>query len=712
MQKPDPHQRPQAKWLSFNSYLEKINAPDADNAAAPVAQGKYLNRNLSWLYFNDRVLGEAADPTVPALERLRFAIIVSSNLDEFFMVRVAEVARLARAKQVTRFPDGLTARRLLTAIRDHVLQQKRQQASILADIFIKLAEEGIVVYSDFKDKDEKLDKEIRSHLPALNFLIRRNTEPLPPLMSERIHVFVRFPNEYAVISIEARDARLMELSNKRFALVERWLSARAKELFPGKEVIEAFPFKIIRDADLRVSQDDSDTLEEQIVEAVEGRSKAKVVRLEVDAPAYSEGALFLAASLGLDSAALYRFDLPLDLRTLGKIYSLPGHSKLQYTPIVPQVPSFMAEARNIFDSIRKKDVLLHHPYDSFDTIEKFIQKAARDPHVTHIFHTIYRTSKDSPIMQALIDAVKNGKKVTVYVEIKARFDELNNVKWANELRKAGAKVVNPLGGFKVHCKLTQVIRKENSQDVSYLHLGTGNYHPGTARQYTDLGLLTSDPQLGAEVTYYFDLISPHKPNPDFKDLMVAPVNLHRQFLELIKKETEFQKQEGGKGHIIAKMNSLVDTNIIDALYDASNAGVKIELLVRGICCLRPGVKGMSENIRVFSVVDRFLEHSRIYYFRSGGAKKVYLSSADWMPRNFYNRYEIAFPIKDPILKRYVREVILETSLNDNVKAWQLNSDGTYSKVKTTGKPVRSQDVFEELSKKQYEGTILTARQKN
>jgi polyphosphate kinase len=534
------------------------------------------------------------------------------------------------------------------------------------------------------------------------------------LLSERIHVFVRFPTDYAIISIEKSEERLVHLASKgnieRMALLERWISSHAKELFPNNEVIEAFPFKIIRDADLTY-RTDSDTLESEILEAVEGRTKAKVVRLEVDAPSYSEGALYLAASLGLDSAALYRFDLPLDLRTLGKICSLPGRDSLRYPPIVPQVPSFMAEARNIFDSIRKKDVLLHHPYDSFDVVEKFLQKSARDPHVTHIYHTLYRTSKDAPIVQALINAVKNGKKVTVYVEIKARFDELNNVKWSNELRQAGAKVVNPLGGFKVHCKLTQVIRKENSKDVSYLHLATGNYHPGTARQYTDIGLLTSDEQLGSEVTTYFDLISPGRPNREFRDLMVAPVNLHHRFINLIKQETEFHKQKG-RGHIIAKMNSLVDTDIIEALYQASNAGVKIELLVRGICCLRPGVKGMSENIRVMSVVDRFLEHSRIYYFRADGAKQVYLSSADWMPRNFYNRYEIAFPVKDPILKRYLREVILETSLSDNVKAWELNSDGSYSRVNPSGKPLRSQAVFEELSKKQYEGTILTARQKN
>jgi polyphosphate kinase len=287
------------------------------------------------------------------------------------------------------------------------------------------------------------------------------------------------------------------------------------------------------------------------------------------------------------------------------------------------------------------------------------------------------------------------------------------VKWANELRKAGAKVVNPLGGFKVHCKLTQVIRRENSRDVSYLHMATGNYHPGTARQYTDIGLLTCDEMLGGEVSSYFDLISPGRPNREFHDLMVAPVNLHHQFLALIKNETEFHKQNG-KGHIIAKMNSLVDPDIIKALYAVSQAGVKIELLVRGICCLRPGVKNLSENIRVVSIVDRFLEHSRIYYFRSGGMERVYLSSADWMPRNFYTRFEVAFPIVDPHIKKFVREVILETGLRDNTKSWDLKSDGHYERVvQQEDQPaVRSQFFFQDLAKRGYRGTVLEGRPRN
>jgi polyphosphate kinase len=480
-------------------------------------------------------------------------------------------------------------------------------------------------------------------------------------------------------------------------------------LFPDREVIEAFPFKIIRDADLRYRPDDEESLEDQIIQAVQGRTRARVVRLEVDAPHYSEGALFLASSLRLDSAALYRFNMPLDLRSLATLYNLDSFQRLRYPPIQPEIPPLLVGV-NIFDSIRARDVLLHHPYDSFDVIVGFLQAAAADPAVTHIRHTLYRTSRESPIVEALKDAAKRGKKVTVYIEIKARFDELNNVKWAEELRKAGAKVARPLSGYKVHCKLTQVLRKENDQTVSYLHLGTGNYHPGTAKQYTDIGLLTADPALGNEISVYLQGMANRQTHIDLDQIMAAPTNLEPGFLKLIREETDIQRR-GGKGHIIAKMNALVDPGIIDALYAASNAGVKIELLVRGICCLRPGVKGWSENIKVVSVVDRFLEHSRVYYFRADGAKKVFLSSADWMPRNLYARYELAFPIKDPILKKYLRDVVLATSLADNEKAWLLKSDGTYARVEhgPNAKKVRSQFLFEEMAKNRYKGTILAGR---
>ncbi|MBI3565055.1 MAG: polyphosphate kinase 1 [Elusimicrobia bacterium] len=688
-------------------------------AAARAAEGlkaseRFFNRDLSWLAFNDRVLSEAAAPSVPPLERLRFATIVSSNLDEFFSVRVAEIGKTARLTPTRRFPDGLTARQVLAQIREHALRQKSRQATVLEDVLNALKAEGIEILTDFTQKQShRADRDIQSRLPRLRTILRRFPEPLPPLMSERIHVFVRFPREYAVITIVEREARLLALTRRgakrRFALLERWLADRADDLFPDREVIEAFPFKIIRDADLRYRPDYEESLEDQIFEAVQRRVRAKVVRLEVDSPTYSEGALFLATSLGLDSASLYRFDLPLDLRTLARIEP-PKPGALRYPPIEPRVPGPFRKPRSAFAIVRQHDILLHHPYDSFDIVVKFLQGAARDPQVKRIYHTLYRTSQDSPVMAALMDAARNGKKVVAYVEIKARFDELNNLRWAEELRKAGVRVVRHLGRFKVHSKVTQVIREEAGAEVSYLHLGTGNYHPITAKQYTDLGLLTCDESLGREVSDYFAALSRGERPTRFRELLVAPVNLHSSILGLVREETRLQKA-GVRGHIIAKLNSLVDPVLIEALYEASRAGVKVDLLVRGICCLRPAIAGMSENIRVVSVVDRFLEHSRIYYFRAGGARKLYLSSADWMPRNFYSRYEVAFPVKDPALKRYVHDTILGKGMADNQKAWILKPDGSYARaVPGPGAAlIRSQTFFEALARSDYRDTALERR---
>ena len=701
---------PTTHWLPFPAVAAA--GPAAPPAGAR-ALGKFLNRDLSWLKFNDRVLDEAADPAVPALERLRFATIVSSNLDEFFAVRVAEIARIARRYPLRRFPDGLTAFQVLGQVREQVLQQKARQAAVLADILAALDQSGIRIHADFTRHDAP-NREIRERLPEIKYVLRRISDGPPALMSERLHVFVRFPGEYAILTIEHREGRLIELPRRghtrRFALVERWLADRAEQFFPGREVVETFPFKIIRDADLRYRPDDEESLEEQIAQAVEHRSRAKVVRLEVDSPSYSEGALFLATSLGLDSAGLYRFDLPLDLRTLASLCHVRASPKLRYPPIRPHVPSPIKKARRLFEAMREQDILLHHPYDSFEPVVRFLRESARDPRVTRINHTMYRTSRQSPVMEALKEAAARGKKVTAYVEIKARFDELNNLRWAEDLRGAGVRVVRPLGGFKVHSKLTQVFRSEEGGERSYLHLGTGNYHPGTALQYTDLGLLTADESLGAEASAYFAALARRQELRGLKELLVAPENLHSRILRLIKEETRIQL-EGGRGHIIGKMNSLVDPDIIEALYEASSAGVKVELLVRGICALRPGIMGLSENIRVLSIVDRFLEHSRIYYFRAGGAEKIYLSSADWMPRNFYSRFEIAFPVKDPVLRRFVRGVILANGLLDNVKGRWLKPDGTYERVLVPrgGRQVRSQFLFESLAATDYRGTMLQHR---
>lgn len=691
-----------------------IGEPRAADRVPVMGEADTLfNRELSWLEFNERVLSEAADPSVPALERLRFCAIVSSNLDEFFMVRVAGLSRVARSKPKTQYPDGMTAAQVYAQVREHVVRQKARQAEVLRDILNELRYSGIRIDSDFT-RGTSLDRTILQNLPGLGVTLRGPKDPLPHLGFNQLHVYVGFPGEYAIVTIHDRQSRLLRIPSKgaglHYVLLERWIADRAAKLFPGREVLETFPFKVIREADLRYRPEDEDQLEEQILEAVGRRTRARVVRLEVDAPAYSEGALFLATALGLDSASLYRFDLPLDLRTLLGVYTAKNKPKLKYPAVTPRTaPPFRRSAR-IFETVKKKDFLVHHPYDSFDTVLNFLRRAAEDPKVTRLYHTLYRTSAQSPVMEALKLAAKNGKKVTVYVEIKARFDELNNLRWAQDLRRSGVRVIRPFGSWKVHSKATQVFRREGTEEASYLHLGTGNYHPTTAKQYTDLGLFTRDQDLGREVSRFFSALVKNKRPKGFSELLVAPVNMQKETISLIRQETALQRQ-GLRGHIIAKMNSLADNATIQALYEASRAGVRVDLVVRGICCLRPGIRGLSENIRVISVIDRFLEHSRAYYFRSGGLERVYLSSADWMPRNFFTRLELAFPVKDPALKRYVKEVVLGHALADNVKAWHLRPDGTYFKPRPPAedKRLRSQFILESLAANHYKDTILSSR---
>ncbi|MBI5622455.1 MAG: polyphosphate kinase 1 [Elusimicrobia bacterium] len=698
-------------WKPLATFLEAKPAAPAAHAA-PTVQRLY-NRDLSWLSFNDRVLNEAADPSVPALERLRFASIVSSNLDEFFMVRVAEIAKITSRTPNYRYPDGLTARQLLALVREHALRQKALQARYFRDILETLAKQGVRLVTEFAGASP-YDYDIQARLTGARAALQRLDEPPPPLQSQKIYVFVRFARRYAIIDLGERENRLVELppdgKTSVWGLADRWVASRAQNMFPDREAIEAFPFKIIRDADLGYRPDEEVTLEEQILQGLRRRrGEARVIRLEVDAASYSEGSLFLASQLGLDSAALYRFDLPIDLPAMRRVFDAPASTRLRYPPVRPQSPRFM-RSKDLFDILKTRDILLHHPYDSFDIVVNFLLQAARDPAVREIYHTLYRTSRESPIIEALKEAARAGKKVSVYVEIKARFDEAANVAWATELRAAGAKVVAPMGGFKVHSKVTRIVREEAGVERVYLHLGTGNYHPGTARQYTDLGLLTADEALGAETGAFFHVLSQRQEPSGFKELLVAPVNLHAQFMRLIREEIKRQKSDGD-GRITAKMNSLVDPDVIEALYDASRAGVKVELLVRGICCLRPGIRGMSDNIRVVSVVDRFLEHSRIYSFGAGERQRLFLSSADWMPRNFFSRYEIAFPVKDPSIRRFITDVILGKSLMDNVKAWELKPDGTYDRVERAegAEAIRSQTLFEQLAEAQYKGTILEER---
>ncbi len=711
----DSKSPPKEKWVTLSQHLSGKVQPAVPGEKASLLTERFYNRDLSWLQFNERVLHEAADASVPALERLRFATIVSSNLDEFFMVRVASVRRDADRPKHANYPDGLDPRHLLAQIREQVLRQKSRQYHALRGVLDALKKSGIIIQTDFPP-DPALDKVMRAKLGEAPFVLNRSDEEPPRLAAQRTYVYIRFPREYAIVDVGDRSQRLVELPSEpgtvRYGLAGRWVAARAAALFPKRDLIEAFPFKVLRDAEIGLDPQEEESLKEQVMAGLVKRPKhARVIRLEVDSQSYSEGALLLATQLGVDSASLYRFDLPLDLKVLSGIYDLEGRDRLRYPAVKPYLPPFLRRA-DLFATMKKGDVLLHHPYDSFDIVVEFLAQAARDPQVTKIFHALYRTSQASPIIEALKSAAQSGKKVTAYVEIRARFDEEANMKWAEELRAAGVRVVEPIGRYKVHSKITRVVREEPGGSRVFLHLGTGNYHPGTARQYTDVGLLTADAAIGEETAAYYRALKRGEKPPETKELLIAPGNLHERFEALIKNETKVARA-GGRGRIIAKMNSLVDPDIIEALYEASKAGVKIELMVRGICCLRPGITGLSENIRVVSVVDRFLEHSRIYYFRNGdnGKSRLYLSSADWMPRNFYTRFEIAFPVKDPQLMRFIRDVILKTSFNDNQKAWKLGADGKY--VKISAKPDepkrRSQDYFQQLARRHYRGTPLEKR---
>ncbi|MCL2484521.1 MAG: polyphosphate kinase 1 [Endomicrobia bacterium] len=678
------------RWISLNKIISKTtqyeNVSENDNFAGD----RFFNRDISWLSFNDRVLAESENPNVPLLERLFFVGIVSSNLDEFFTVRVSELLRLLKISPKKQYPDALTPEALALHVREHVLQQKSRQAKSFNLLLKELANNGIQILTSFENEDEALDKEIEKHLPEIDICFSKIGTPIPALYGSDVHIFTHFLDEYAVIRLKKRNDRILELpsnnGSRKFVLLERWLMFKAQKLFKNKQILGTFAFRLLRNADIpiyNVEENERD-LERKVVNAVNKRSSSRVVRLEIDSPKYPDSALLLATSLRLDSASIYRFDLPLSLRFLTSFKQLftKTHKNLLYPPVNPVVPLIVKKNPDIFSVIRNQDIILHHPYDSFDIVIDFLEQASKDPAVTEIFHTLYRTNDiESPIIKILKKAAKNGKKVIVYVELKARFDEMNNVMHAKDLRKAGVKVITPIGKYKVHSKLTLITRTENEKAVRYAHLGTGNYHAGTAKQYTDLGLLTAHEGIAADALKYCEMLQTRDVKQKFNHLLVSPVNLHNKIIYMIENEIK-NKESGKKAHIIAKMNALSDIKVIEALYKASKAGVKIDLIVRGTCCLKPNAAGLSENIKVTSIIDRFLEHSRIFYFHSNGEKKIYLSSADWRPRNFVRRYEIAFPILDSNIKQYITDTILYNSLKDNVKATILQPNGSYRQVST------------------------------
>lgn len=671
----------------------------------------YINRELSWIDFNERVLEEAEDPTNPLLERLKFLVIFGTNLDEFFMIRVSGLMEQVYGGVVELASDGFTPQEQLRAINERLRPLMERHGRHLVDqIMPKLARKGIVIHP-FRSLSE--EERTRMHdyfwkeaLPVLTPLAIDPGHPFPHVLNRTLNLafVVRDPRKhvhekefhFAVVQVPAVLGRFIKVyadkPGDHFVLLEEVVAAYASALFPGLDVKSSYTFRVLRDADIEVTEDEAEDLLTMMEEQVRRRKWGEAVRLDVSSnmPQYVRD--ILMESLELEPNDVYETPGPRNLTDFMALYRLE-YRDLKDKPFNSyMLESFRDEERSVFSVIRSKDILLHHPYDSFTNVADFIKAAARDPKVLAIKQTLYRAGGDSPIVQSLIEAAENGKQVTALVELKARFDEENNIVWAKRLEQAGVHVVYGLIGLKTHCKIAMIVRRDDTGlPRIYMHLGTGNYNTVTSRLYTDVGLITANPDFGADAINLFNYLTGYGSSIEWRKLMMAPLTLRSRLLELINREAERHTPEQ-PGHIIAKLNAIVDEEVIRALYSASQQGVKIDLLVRGICCLRPGLQGVSDNIRVVSVVGRFLEHSRILYFRNGGEEEFYLSSADWMPRNLNRRVELMFPVEDSDNRARLKE-ILETYLNDTVKARELGSDGVYRRREKQGAGVNAQEYF-------------------
>ena len=668
---------------------------------------KYINRELSWLEFNQRVLDEARNADVPLLERVRFLSITASNLDEFFMVRVGGL-RLLTQRGVTRpDPAGMTPAEQLAAVgrrtRDMVTAEyecylaELQPALSTADIRRVLSPD---MTERQRDSVAKLfESDIRLILTPMAV---SGADDFPLLVNQSLNVCVRLapaaaePNapRFAVIPLGQVVRRFVTLPSEggyAFTMLEDVVAMLIDRFFPGEDVLECVPFRLTRNADMGLREDQAFDLLAQMEELLDARKESDCVRLEIADHASPELLGFLRDALSLGEGDVFAVPGPLDLSALRQLADLAGFDDLRYPPWPPQPSPGVDPTVPMFDVLAHRDLLLYHPYDSFEPVVRLIEEAARDPDVLAIKQILYRTSRDSPVVAALARAAEQGKYVTAVVELKARFDEARNIEWARSLEQAGVQVIYGIKGFKTHAKVCIIVRREPQGIQRYLHLGTGNYNEQTARLYSDVSFMTANEELAADATNFFNAISGYSQPQRFRKIEAAPIGLRERLVEMIESETH-RKQQGQKAQIAAKLNSLVDPQIIDALYAASQAGVKVRLNVRGICCLRPGVAGLSENISVVSIVDRYLEHARILYFYHGGDERVFISSADWMPRNLDRRIELLVPVEDPASQKRLI-AILETHLQDTVKARQLTADGVYEPVKPRGrrKPFRSQE---------------------
>lgn len=669
----------------------------------------YINRELSWLEFNDRVLREGMSADVPLLERLKFLAIVSSNLDEFFMIRVAGLKRAAAAKVSRTDFSGMTPEQQLAAIRQRAARMIEEQSRAIREVALALAPQGIGLLTP-DDVTPEQRRFLKSYfatgiLPALTPLGVDELDPMPLLPGLKLYLALLLePREVpageepaprvAVVPVPGGLPRFITTPGTKgvcLARLEDVMAANMELLFGDYRIVAQTVFHLTRDADVEVDEEDAAELLAAMQEAIVARRRQAVVRLMISAGPDPRLKSWLLGQLKVAETDVYEVDGMLDAGALMQVANRPGFESLKYEDWPALWPHDLPAGGELWPVLQEQDVLLFHPYESFEPVVRLLQQAADDPNVLSIKQTLYRTSGDSPIVRALIRAAEAGKQVTVLVELKARFDEAKNVQWARQLEDAGCYVIYGIAGYKTHAKILLIVRREAHRVRRYVHLSTGNYNDRTAKLYSDIGLLTSDSDLTADAAAFFNLLTGYSQAVGWKKLTIAPTGLRQRFLDLIDREIQASTPDR-PGLIIAKVNSLQDRKICRALYEASRAGVRVQLNVRGICCLRPGVSGASENIEVVSIVDRYLEHARIFYFRNGGHEEIYMGSADWMARNLDRRLEILFPVQEPALKKRLM-AILGTFFADNVKARRLDSSGTYDVAPRVGPPVRAQEQF-------------------
>ncbi len=675
------------------------------------------NREISWLEFNRRVLEEALNDQTPLLERLKFLSIFSTNLDEFFMIRVSGLKE--QIAEGINYPssDGMSAAEQLREIRELVQPMVNQQIKCLhEEVLPQLAENGIKIFAYKElgggDKKKLDDYFLKNVFPVLTPQAVDISHPFPYVSNLSLNLglivepdrnfnhgkleYLYHQSRFVRIKLPPNISRLIPVNNEEtnFALLGELAAANVRHLFPNMKPNKCYLFRLTRDADLELRDDEAgDLLRTMEIELHHRRKSSFPVRLEVTSAMPEQMIRHLTGSIGMTEKDVYRINGFLNIPDLMRFYSI-DRPDLKDKPIAYSIPTPLRKGDNVFETLKKQDILLHHPYTSFSTVTDFVDAAAEDENVTAIKICLYRTGKNSPIVNSLIKASRNEKQVAALVELKARFDEENNIEWARRLENEGVHVIYGMRGLKTHSKITLVVRRENDELQRYVHLATGNYNPTTSRIYTDLGLLTADEEIGADISDLFNFLTGYSYKTDYRQLLIAPINLRERMMEMIERETE-HKLSGKDARIIVKINSLTDDKIIRALYRASQAGVKIDLIIRGICVLRPGIEGLSENIRVVSIVGRFLEHSRVFYFSNGGDEEIYIGSADWMHRNLDRRVEAVAPIKDERIKQYIKEEVLGAYLKDNTNARILKSDGKYDKLtaKSNEKDFSSQMYF-------------------